>query len=65
MTSTDGSETLTLHETVLSPRLVVLTLGGDRMLTSWGANCVALAAAAGTLVVDPMIAPAHARLVED
>jgi glyoxylase-like metal-dependent hydrolase (beta-lactamase superfamily II) len=44
---------------------VVLTLGGDRMLTSWGTNCVALATAAGTLVVDPMIAPAHARLVEE
>jgi cyclase len=65
MAATGGSETLALHETVLSPRLVVLTLGGDRMLTSWGTNCVALAAAAGTLVVDPMIAPAHARLVED
>lgn len=35
------------------------------MLTSWGTNCVALASAAGTLVVDPMIAPAHARLVEE
>lgn len=56
---------LSLRETVLSPRLVVLTLGGERMLTSWGANCVALASAAGTLVVDPMIAPAHARLVEE
>jgi cyclase len=54
-----------LRETVISPRLVVMTLGGDRMLTSWGTNCVALAAAAGTLVVDPMIAPAHARLVEE
>jgi glyoxylase-like metal-dependent hydrolase (beta-lactamase superfamily II) len=55
----------TLHETVLSPRLLVLTLGGDRIQTSWGVNCVALAARVGTLVVDPMIAPAHARLVDD
>ena len=54
-----------LLETVLSPRLLVLTLGGDRMLTSWGTNCVALASAEGTLLVDPMIAPAHARLVEE
>lgn len=54
-----------LRETVLSPRLVVLTLGGDTPLTSWGTNCVALASAAGTLVVDPLIAPAHARLVDD
>jgi len=43
----------------------VLTLGGDRMTTSWGANCVALATPAGTLLVDPLIAPAHARLVEE
>jgi glyoxylase-like metal-dependent hydrolase (beta-lactamase superfamily II) len=54
-----------LRETALSPRLVVLTLAGDRIGTSWGANCVALASAAGTVVVDPLIAPAHARLVEE
>ncbi|HET7823923.1 MAG TPA: MBL fold metallo-hydrolase [Anaeromyxobacter sp.] len=54
-----------LRETQLSARLVVLTLGGDRMITSWGTNCVAFAGATGTLVVDPMIAPAHARLVEE
>jgi cyclase len=59
----DGSGVI-LHETALSPRLLVLTLGGERILTSWGANCVALAGSAGTLVVDPLIAPAHARLVE-
>lgn len=63
--SPSSTASLSLRETELSPRLVVLTLGGDRMLTSWGTNCVALAAAAGTLVVDPMIAPAHARLVEE
>ncbi len=54
-----------LRETVLSPRLVVLSLGGETMRTSWGVNCTALATAAGTVVVDPMIAPAHARLVEE
>ena len=54
-----------LRATPLSARLVVLTLGGDRILTSWGVNCVAFASAQGTLVVDPMIAPAHARLVDD
>jgi cyclase len=42
-----------------------LTLGGDTLRTGWGANCVAFAGAAGTVVVDPLIAPAHARLVED
>src|SRR5512138_3785516 len=53
-----------LTETVLSPRCVVLTLGGDTPLTSWGANCLAVAGRDATLVVDPLIAPAHARLVE-
>jgi cyclase len=53
-----------LQETLLSPRLLLLTLGGDTMLTSWGTNCLALAGHDATLVVDPMIAPAHARLVE-
>jgi cyclase len=53
-----------LTETVLSPRCVVLTLGGDTPITSWGANCLAVAGRDGTLVVDPLIAPAHARLVE-
>lgn len=60
-----GGASSQLRETALSPRLVVLTLGGDRMLTSWGTNCIALAAAAGTLVVDPMIAPAQAQLVQE
>ncbi|HET9595926.1 MAG TPA: MBL fold metallo-hydrolase [Anaeromyxobacteraceae bacterium] len=52
-----------LTTTELSPRLLVMTLGGDDPLTSYGANCVALLGSAGTLVVDPLIAPAHARLV--
>jgi cyclase len=59
------SATPAVHETLLSPTLLVLTLGGDRIATSFGVNCVALAGARGTLVVDPMIAPAHARLVEE
>jgi cyclase len=53
-----------LHETLLTPRLLLLGLGGDTMLTSWGTNCLALAGRDATLVVDPLIAPAHARLVE-
>ncbi|HET6150234.1 MAG TPA: MBL fold metallo-hydrolase [Polyangia bacterium] len=52
-----------LAESTLSPRLLVFTLGGDTPLTSYGANCVALASAAGTLLVDPLIAPAHAAQV--
>jgi cyclase len=53
-----------LRETVLSPRCLVLTLGGDTPLTSWGVNCTAVAGRDGTLVVDPFIAPAHARQLE-
>ncbi len=56
---------LRLAATALSPRLVVLTLGGDTPLTSYGTNCIAFSAAAGTVVVDPLIAPAHARLVDE
>jgi cyclase len=54
-----------LRETVISARLRLYTLGGDGPLTSYGANCVALAGRSGSLVVDPLIAPAHARLVEE
>jgi cyclase len=52
-----------LTEARLAPRLWVGTLGGDTMATSYGANCTAIAGDAGTLLVDPLIAPAHARLV--
>lgn len=54
---------LRLAELYPSPRLAIFTLGGDSVSTSFGANCIALAGSAGTLVVDPLIAPAHARLV--
>ena len=53
-----------LRETVLSPRCVAFTLGGDTPLTGWGVNCTAVAGREGTLAVDPFIAPAHARLLE-
>ncbi len=54
-----------LQETLLSARVIVLTLGGDGIPTSYGANCVAVAGDRATLVVDPLIAPAHARLVDE
>jgi cyclase len=54
-----------LRETALSERLVVLTLDGASVRTSFGVNCVAFASAAGTLLVDPMVAPAHARAVDE
>ncbi len=53
-----------LRETVLSPRCLVYTLGGETPLSSWGVNCTVVAGRDGTLVVDPFIAPAHARLLE-
>lgn len=56
---------LVLQETALSARLLVLTLGGDTPFTSFGANCLALAGEERTLLVDPLIAPAHARLVAE
>lgn len=62
---TGAEERVAVRETMLSPRLSVLTLGGAGVDTSWGVNCVARASPSGTLLVDPMIAPAHARLVED
>jgi cyclase len=53
-----------LRETRLSDRLLVLTLGGEAIPTAYGANCVVVLGPEGVLVVDPLIAPAHARLVE-
>jgi cyclase len=52
-----------LTETPLTSRLIVFNLGGDTVATSYGANCVAVWGSRGTLVVDPLIAPAHARMV--
>jgi cyclase len=53
-----------LREIEITPRLLLVTLGGDTPASSYGANCLALAGSRGTLLVDPLIAPAHARLVE-
>ena len=54
-----------LTETRIRENIAVLTLGGEEMTTSWGANCTAIGGAHATLVVDPLIAPAHARAVEE
>jgi len=53
-----------IHETRLRENAWVWTLGGDRVLDSYGANCVGVAGKSGVLLVDPLIAPAHARMVE-
>ena len=53
-----------LNETRVRPDVVVWTLGGEEIATSYGANCTAVLGRDATLLVDPLIAPAHARLVE-
>jgi cyclase len=53
-----------LHETPIRENVWVWTLGGDGVADSYGANCVGVAGRDGVLLVDPLIAPAHARLVE-
>jgi len=53
-----------LHETELRDNVWVWTLGGDRIESSYGANCTAVVGREAVLLVDPLIAPAHARLVE-
>jgi len=53
-----------LRETRPADGVFVWTLGGEGAATSYGANCTAIAGRDATLVVDPLIAPAHARLVE-
>ena len=54
-----------LSETRLRENVSVWTLGGDRIESSYGANCTAVIGREAVLLVDPLIAPAHARLVED
>lgn len=51
-------------ETQVRDRVVVWTLGGDAITTSYGANCVGIIGSDGVVLVDPLIAPEHARLVE-
>jgi cyclase len=53
-----------LRETELRDNVWVWTLGGDRIESSYGANCTAVIGREAVLLVDPLIAPAHARLVE-
>jgi cyclase len=53
-----------LRETELRDNVWVWTLGGDRIESSYGANCTAVAGREAVLLVDPLIAPAHARRVE-
>jgi cyclase len=54
-----------LSVTRLRENVSVWTLGGDRIESSYGANCTAVIGREAVLLVDPLIAPAHARLVEN
>ncbi|HEY3246890.1 MAG TPA: MBL fold metallo-hydrolase [bacterium] len=53
-----------LHETRISDRIFAWTLGGDEIATSYGTNCIGIIGTDAAVLVDPLIAPAHARLVE-
>jgi cyclase len=52
-----------LNVTRIRENVAVFTFGGEEMTTSWGANCIAVGGREATLLVDPLIAPAHARAV--
>jgi cyclase len=54
-----------LIETSVRDNVTVFTLGGEEVASSYGANCTAILGSGATLLVDPLIAPAHARLVEE
>jgi cyclase len=54
-----------LRETRIRDNVLVWTFGGDRIETSYGANCTAVIGRDSVLVVDPFIVPAFAKLVED
>ncbi len=53
-----------LSETQVGEGIFAWTLGGDTIHTSYGTNCIAVIGPDAVLVVDPLIAPAHARLVD-
>ena len=60
-----GAREPRLEETRVADRVFVWTLGGDRIETSFGANCGAVIGRRGVLLVDPLIAPPHARRVRE
>lgn len=54
----------TLTETPVRPNIVVMTLGGEVIHTAYGTNCTAILGRDAVILVDPLIAPAPARLIE-
>lgn len=53
-----------LLETQVRSNVVVWTLGGEVIHTAYGTNCTAIIAEDAVILVDPLIAPAHARQIE-
>ncbi len=64
MSGTAGSPEA-LVETRVRENVFVFTLGGEKIATSYGANCTAVLGRDAVLLVDPFISPVHARLVEE
>ncbi len=54
-----------LIETLVRSNIVVMTLGGEVMQTAYGTNCTAIIGRDAVILVDPLIAPAPARLIEE
>lgn len=53
-----------LREVQVRDHVWVWSFSGDGPAASYGANCVAVVADAGVVLVDPLLSPAHARRVE-
>jgi glyoxylase-like metal-dependent hydrolase (beta-lactamase superfamily II) len=54
-----------LRETRVNDHVWVYTSGGEGLAESFGANCTAVIGDDAVLLVDPLIAPARARAVEE
>jgi cyclase len=52
-----------LIETRVRDNVVVWTLGGETMQTAYGTNAIGVFGEGAVLIVDPLIAPAHGRLI--
>jgi len=53
-----------LHERRIRDTVLVWTLGGETIQTAYGTNAVGVLGEGAALVVDPLICPAHGRLLE-
>lgn len=53
-----------LRQTNVGDRLAVFSTGGETLAESFGANAVAVLGDGETLLVDPLVAPAYARVLK-